>query len=888
MSWMGAMLRRVGMLMQGEKFARELGEEMRLHRERKEQELRGEGASKEEARYAANRAFGNAMWLREESREHWGWRWLEDFGKDLRLAARMLVRNPGFTGVAVLTLGLGIAVNATMFSLVSAFLLQRVPGREPERVAVISSVNPSQGMQPDTNPISAPNYLAWREASHVFTDMAAADEYRTVSLSSRGQPEALRSAAVSPNYFSVLGVWAQLGRTFSDGEDQPGRDHLVILSHELWEQRFGSEAGLIDQTIRLNRENYTVIGVMPASFRLLGFTPKLWTPLTMTAADQSEAARKDRSLRLFGRLRPGATLEQARAEMATLARRAEENFPETEKGWGTAVRTLPDFLAYVFGNRSGLTVIMTAVGFVLMIACANVAGLLLARATRRRKELAICIALGADRLRIVRQLLTEGLAIALLGGGMGLVLTYWGIRFVRSSMTYFNETVSAVLSLDWRVLLFALGVSLVCTVLCGLVPSLRASRTDVTENLKEEGHAASANRSHVRLRSVMVAAEVALAVFLLVGTGLLFQGAFLIEHQDLGFRADHLLTAKVRLDKAQYEGASQQMRFVREVIPRLQHIPGTEAVAATSDLPASGPGSVALEIKGQPKAPEGEELSAVDVIVTVDYLRAAGIPLLRGRTFRESDNAAAPRVVLVNQEFVHRHLQDHEALGKQIRLDAAGGTPEWSEIVGVVGNVKWYSEMTREDPEVYEAFLQRPVASFSLMVRTTSDPNSLASALRDGVVQVDAELPLIRVMSMPGVIERQDAGNLFFSRVLGSFATLALILAGIGIYGVVAYSVGQRTHEIGIRIALGAGSPEVLRMILWQGGKMTAIGAVIGVAMALPLPTLFDSMFYGLHVREPLLYLIVPLAILAVAALAAYVPARRATSVDPIKALRME
>lgn len=838
--------------------------------------------------------LGGVAQTEESYRERRGVPIFEVLLQDLRLGARMLRKNPGFTAIAVATLALGIAVNATMFSLVSAFLLRRPPGREPERVAVVTSVNPVQGFQPDAHPVSAPNYLAWREANDVFTDMAAADEYRTVSLTSQGQPaasgqpEALRSAAVSPNYFSVLGVSPQLGRTFSTGEDQPGRNRVVILGYETWEQHFGSDASVIGRAIRLNRENYTVIGVMPASFRLLGFTPQLWTPLVLSAADQTAAAHNDRSLYVFARLKPGVSLEQARVEMVTLGRRVGERFPETEKGWGTAVRTLPDFLVYGFGIRSALAVMMTTVGFVLMIACANVAGLLLARAAGRRKELAIRIALGAGRLRIVRQLLTEGLMIALLGGSAGLLLTDWGIHFVRTSLT-FNEAISAVpLSLDWNVLLFTLGVSLVCAVLCGLAPSLKASQTDINRDLKDESRAASMSRSQSRLRTVMVTGEIALALFLLVGTGLLFRGIFLIEHQNLGFRTDHLLTAGVTLDNARYKDASQQIRFVQDLIPRLQQIPGTEAVAAGSDLPATGPSTVTLKIKGQPDLPANQPLSALDSVVTSDYFRAAGISLLRGRTFTEMDNAAAPRVVLVNQEFVHRLLQDQEPLGTQIRLEVSGPLHEWSEIVGVVANVKTYSESTVDDPEVYEPFFQRPVPSFSLMVRSGSDPNGLAPALRNAVAQMDGELPVDRVMSMPAVLDLQKAGNPFFVRVLGCFALLALILAAIGIYGLVAYSVGQRTHEIGIRMALGARSPDVLRMVLWEGTKMTAIGGAIGLTMALPLPKIFDAIFYGLHLREPRLYIIVPMAILAVAILATYIPARRATRVDPMVALRYD
>ena len=871
----------------------DLDAELAAHLDLAVEENLQRGMSAEEARRNALIRFGGREQAREQHREARGLPMLELLLQDVRYAARQLVKSPGFTAAAVLTLALGIAVNATMFSMVSAFLLRRPPGRDPERVAVVSSVNPAPGFHVDVSRVSAPNYLAWREGNHVFTDMAAADDDRTVSLTAQGalatgsQPEALRSAAVSPNYFGLLGVSPELGRTFSDGEDQPGHDHVVIISHQLWGQRFGNDTSLIGRSVRLNRENYTVIGVMPASFRLLGYTPQLWTPLVLRATDQTAAGRKERSLRVFARLKAGVTLEQARAEFATLGKRAEENFPETEKGWGVALRTLPDFLIYDFSIGNALAVMMTTVGFVLMIACANVAGLLLARASGRRKELAIRIALGAGRVRIIAQMLTEGLVIAFLGGAMGLLLAYWGIDFVRASLT-FNEAISAVpLSLDRNVLVFALVVSLVCAVLCGLVPALNASRTDINTNLKDESRATSPSQSQKRLRTLMVAGEIALALFLLLGTGLLFRGIFLIEHQNLGFQADHLLTAGVTLDDARYKDASQRTLFVRDLLARLQHIPSAEAVAIASDLPATGPESVAFQIKGQPELPADQRPSALDVVISPDYFRATGITLLRGRTFTEDDSASALRVVVVNQEFVRRHLQDQEVLGKQIRLDV-NGAQEWSEIIGVVSNVKTHSEETRDDPEVYEPFLQRPVPSFSLMVRASSDPSSLAPALRDAVAQADAELPLASVMSMPALIERQRGGDPFFVRVLGSFALLALILAAIGIYGLIAYSVGQRTHEIGIRVALGAGRTNVARMVLWEGLKVSAVGGTVGLALALPLPKIFDAMFYGLHVREPKLYFIVPLVILSVAMLATYIPARRATRVDPIVALHQQ
>ncbi|HEY6371952.1 MAG TPA: ABC transporter permease [Candidatus Sulfotelmatobacter sp.] len=813
---------------------------------------------------------------------------METMIQDLRYGLRQLRRNPGFTVVAVLTLALGIAVNTTMFSLVSAFLLRRPPGREPERVAVVTSVDPAQGFQADATPVSVPNYLAWRQANHVFADMAAADEYRTVSLTLEGKAEALRSAAVSSNYFSALGVTPQLGRVFQSGEDQAGRDHLVVLSHEIWERRFGSDASLVGRTIRLNREPYTVIGVMPASFRLLGFTPQLWMPLVLTAADQTPAARKNRSLFVFARLNPGIPLEQARAEFVTLARRAEENFPDTEKGWGAMVRTLPDFLIYSLSIRGALAILMTTVAFVLMIACANVAGLLLARSAARRKELAIRCALGAARLRMIQQLLTEGLLIAFLGGGVGLLFSYWGIQLVRVGMS-FNDAISAVpFTLDWNVMLFAAGLCLVSAVLCGLAPSLSASRTDVTTNLKDESRTASPSLSHTRLRTIMVAGEIALALFLLVGTGLLFRGLFVIEHQDLGFQADHLLTASVTLDSARYNDASRQTLFVQGLLSRLQNLPGAEAVAATSDLPATAPGTVALHIKGQPEQPASQGPSALNFVITTDYFRTAGISLLHGRAFHETDDRTAPGVVVVNQKFADQYLHGQEPLGKQIRLEVNGGAPGWSEIVGVVGNVKSYSEATRDDPTVYEPLLQRPTSSFSLMLRTNSDPNALASALRSSVAQMDVDLPLTRVMSMPAVIETQRAGNPLFLSALATFALLALLLAAIGIYGLIAYSVGQRTHEIAIRMALGAKAEDVLRMVLGEGVKMTAIGAAVGLVMSLPLPKVFGAIFFDLHVSDPRVYFIVPVAILIVAIFATYIPARRAAQVDPMSALRQE
>jgi len=808
--------------------------------------------------------------------------------QDLRYGLRQLVKNPGFSAVAVVTLALGIGINATMFSLVSSVLLRRAPGAEPERVAVVSGIDPGNAYQPDTATISIPNYLAWREANHVFTEMAAADEYRSASLTGQHESESLRSAVVSTNYFDVLGVTAQLGRTFVPVEDQSGRDHVVVLSHKLWERRFGADPSIVGRTIRLNRENYNVVGVMPKAFHFIGFLPELWTPLVITPDDRGVTAHKDRPLYLFGRMKPGVTIEQARSEFATLAHRAEKDFPESEKGWGATARTLPDFLVYGFGIRAGLAVMMTTVGFVLMIACANVSGLLLARAAARRKELAVRLSLGAGRPRIIRQLLTEGLIIALLGGSLGLLLAYRGIEIMRAAMR-FNEAFDALgLKLDLNVILFTVGVSVSCALLCALAPALKASRADITTGLKDESRSASSGRSHARLRTVLVTGEIAMALFLLVGTGLLFVSIFRLEHQNLGFQTEHLLTAGVSLDAAKYKDADHQAAFVRDLLPRLQQIPGAQAVAVISDLPASGPGTVTVRIQGQPELPAGQVLTAADFVITPDFFRTSGMTVLRGRSFTEQDNGLAPRVIMVNQKFVDRYLAGEDPIGKQIHLEVTGTSTGWSQIVGVVNNVKRYAETSAEDPNVYEAFPQRPTSAFALMVRATGEPNSLIASLRNAVAQVDSELPLSRLMSMAAVINRQTGGDTFFSRALAAFAFLALVLAAIGIYGLIAYSVGQRTYEIGIRMAMGARSQDILRMIFRQGVRMAFIGGAIGLAMAIPLPKVFDAILIDANVHEPILYVVVPIVILAVAILATYIPARWAARVDPIDALRQE
>jgi predicted permease len=859
--------------------------EVESHVQLESERLQQEGLSAEDAQAAARRAFGNVTQAEERFYESSRWLFWDHLWQDLRFGARMLVRNSGFATFAIVTLALGIAVNATMFSLVSAFLLQRPPGRSAEKVIVATSVDPASVFLPDASPVSAPNYLAWRERTDIFAEMAAADEDRSVTLTGQFQPESVPSAAVTANYFHVLAVEPQLGRTFLAGEDQPGRNEVLILGHELWQRRFGADPNVIGRTVRLNRENYTIIGVMPKSFRFLGFTPQLWTPLTFSAKDHTAEARNDRSLYLFSRLQPGVSLETAKAQIATIARNTEKEFPDLEKGWGATMRTLPNFLIYNFNINIALTILMTTVTFVLLIACANVAGLLLARASARRKELAIRLSLGASRLRTVRQLLTESLVIAIAGGALGLVIAYSGINFVRARLA-FNEIFRVVpVSLDRNVLYFALAVSIVSALLCGIAPAFSASRTNINENLKDESRTASAGHSGTRLRLVLVTGEIALASLLLIGTGLLIHAIFAVEHQNMGFTPDHLLTASVNLDKAHYENPDQQTRFIENALLQLRHIPGATGVAVASDLPATGGSNVTVLVKGKSDVNTNQLPTTRHVVVSSDYLLVAGIPLLHGRNFTETDTVSAPRVVLVNQTFAKRYL-GQQAVGQQIRLKLSGAPPDWSEVVGVVANVKTFSEGTDEDPEVYETVLQRQLPSFYFMIRSDADPNSLASALGSAIARIDAELPLGHVMSMPAVIETQRGGNSLFLAILGAFALFALLLAGIGIYGLIAYSVNQRSHEIGIRMALGAKHSDVLRMILWDGTKMAIWGGLAGLPLALALPTIFNSLIAGFPFHEPRVYFVVPISVFVVALFATYIPARRATTVNPMSSLR--
>lgn len=868
----------------------ELSESIREHIDEKIADLIDEGMMREDAERLARREFGNVTLIEERSREVWQWLPVESIAADVRFALRQLIKSPGFTITAVLTLALGIAVNGTVFSIVSAWLMPTLPERNADKVVVVSAVNPYDNFVPDVHEVSSPTYASLLADRQVFAEAAAEHDDLPGTLGGeQEQPEAIHYAAVTPNYFSIFGAAPLLGRGFLPGEEQPGRNHVVVLSHALWERRFGSDPGIVGRTIRLNRNDYTVIGVMGADFRLMWLSPQLWMPLTFTATDFAPDARRFRDLMVFAQLSPGITLAQANAEARRLASRAATDYPDIEGRCGASVRTLKDYLVHSFNIAQSLAVMMTAVGFVLLIACANISGLLLTRAAGRQKELAIRASLGASRWRIVRQLFLEGLTIALIGGGAGLVLTWSGIRLMRSLLT-FNEGIAAVpLTLDGKVLGFAAGLTLISAVLASIAPAWKASRTEISTDLKSEGRAATAGRGRNRLRALLVGGEIAMALFLLTGTGLLIRGIYALDHQKLGFRTDHLLTAGLVLD-FRYPDAAAHERFVRELLRRLHEIAGVEYAAVTLNLPSGGAEQVKLHIQGVTEPRLSQQRITEHVTVTPEFFAAAGIAALHGRTFTDQDNANTPRVVVVNQRFVERYIADGDAVGRLVKMEVNDGTPPvWERIVGVVSNIKSYSEETRIDPLVYEPFEQRPTAGmFSVMLRGEAAPENMIPSLRHAVAALDPELPLLNVMSMEKVIDKQHNGNPVFVKILGTFAGLALALAAIGIYGLIAYSARQRTQEFGIRLALGAQQSDISRMILREGLKITLIASSIGLLMALPLGRLFASMFPGLQFTSPGIYPAVGVVMILVALAATYGPARRAMKVDPTTALRSE
>ena len=811
---------------------------------------------------------------------------------DLRYVIRMLRKSPGFTAATVITLALGIAANTSIFSLLSGVLLRKPPVKDPDRVMTVLSTTRVKGWDQNLqNPSSALDFIAWRDGNHVFENMAATDPWKSFNLTGEGEVEHITGMRVSANYFDLLGVSAALGRTFLPREDQPAHQQVVVLSHELWKNRYQSDSKVYGRTLKLDDQDYTIIGVMPEAFKLWIFPARVWIPLVFSSDQLGPKGGESQPFYVFGRLKPGATPQGAQAEMTTLARHLEPDSAKTEKDWETMVLSFQEFQIQYARVRAALLLLMGAVGFVLLIVCANVAGLLLARAAARQHEMAVRAALGANRLRLIRQLFSESLLTALLGGAMGVLLAWWGIKLLHASLNFNDFVRTMEFGIDPPVLTFTLAVSLLTVLLFGLLPGLQASKPDCHENLKEGGRTGTSGKSASRTWRVLVIGQVAWTLVLLTGAGLMIK-AFLDEvGVDPGFNRRQLLTANLSLPSTRYPSPSRQAAFFQQVLGQVQNLPGVRSAAVTACLPlAAEAGKVPFSIEGQPSVlPAQRPRARYYAAVSSGYFLTMEIPLIEGRTFTDFDNANAPAVALVNEAFVQRFFPKGSALGRHISIDSGSSGIGWSEIVGVVGNVKDWAGQPGHDPQIYGSYLQSPSASSKLVARSTLDSGALAPSLRRVVQAVDKDQPLDNVMTMAQVIDaRGEAGDRLMGQLLGIFAGLALLLAVVGIYGIVAYNVTQRTHELGIRMALGAEQRDLLKLVLGEGTRLCAIGLVLGLGASLLLPRLLASAFTGFYVQATPVFLIVSVLMVLGSVLATYIPARRASKVDPMVALRYE
>jgi predicted permease len=864
---------------------REFDDEIRAHLELLTERYVRQGMAQDEAASAARRQFGNVTLLQEVNREMRGLRFIETLFQDLRYGVRVLKKNPGLTCVAVLTLALGIGANSAIFSVVNAVLLRSLPYRDPDRLVLVSHFRAIG----ERNNASGADFLEWRDQAKAF-DQIAAYNTGTADLTGSGEPERLNAGRVSADLFATLGVAPALGRAFTQAEDKHSGPPAVILSDGLWRRRFGGDPQVIGRAITLGGQSRTVVGIMPYGFRFPEESD-LWLPLALNAA-QELGRQGVVLLSVLARLKPGVTPEAAGADLSVILERQRQAFPNRYSGAQIRVIGLSESLV---GNvRLALLVLFGAVSFVLLIACANVANLLLARSAARQKEMAIRAAIGAGRLRLVRQLLTESLLLSAAGGVAGLLAAKWCVKLLVATnpggIARIEESSSSFL-VDGRVLGFTCAVVLLTSLIAGIFPALQASKTDVNETLKAQSGARSGHGEARRALSALMIAELALAMVLLVGAGLMIKSFLHLMAVPKGYNPDGVLTLDLRPSGAKYPPLSLQRRaYFQEALDRVRNLPGIQSASLAGSLPFIGPTlRMPIHIEGRPRFGPGKA-PVIDLnSISPEHLQTMGIEMRDGRPFTSQDGAEAPPVVIINNTLARRFFPKENPIGHRLLMGTTTRT-----IVGVAADTCNRGLDRDAYPEIYMPFTQNRGHEASLVLRAAPDQNNptglsaLAAAIRNQVRAVDPNVPVNQVITMDERLLNSVAGRRFQMLLLGVFAGLALLIAMVGIYGVISYAVSQRTHEIGIRMALGAQARDVLRMVIWRGMSLALIGVALGLAAAFALTRVMKNLLFEVSATDPATFAVIALLLISVALIASYIPARRATKVDPLQALRHE
>jgi predicted permease len=807
--------------------------------------------------------------------------------QDLRYAVRSLLRSPGFSIIATLTLALGIGANTAIFSVINTVLLKPLPYASPERLVTVWHLYPSQGGM--EAPVSVPGFRDYSAQTRLFERAAVENDAWAPNLTGQGEPERLSAARVSGEFFNVYGVTPLLGRTLRPDEAQAGTHHVVVLSYGLWNRMTGGDRGVIGRSLQLNGEAYEIVGVMPTSFRdFFNRGTQLWTPIVFRPEQYADGNRTNEFLSFTARLAPGVTLERAAAEMHAFALRLRADYPDQySRDWDLLVRSLAEQSA---GNvRLALLILLGAVGFVLLIACANVANLQLARTAARSREVAVRVALGASPRRLMRQLLTESVLLSLVGGAVGLLVALWGVPALLSLQPG-NLPPAGEVEVDATVLAFALLVSVGTGLLFGIMPAVQVARANLHDALKEGGRGTAGDRGGLALRRALVVTTVALAFTLLAGAGLLVRSFARVTSVDPGFRPSHLLTFQVALPAVKYPNDTVRVAALDRITAAVAAAPGVTAAGGTSVVPFGGSwmtSSFAIEGYQVPENSNGPWGDYREV--TPGYLPALGVALLRGRQFTDQDRKGAPLVAIVDDGLVRRYWPDSDPIGKRITYDdPADSAARWIEVVGVVRHTLHEGLDAESRVQVYCPLAQGDMPFLSLVVRTTGDPLASVAAMRAAVRSVDPDVPLSQIRTMDALIERATGPRRFSMLLLGSFAALAMILASIGLYGVMSQLVTQRSREIGVRVALGADAGAVLGLVLGQGARLALLGVAIGLAASLAVTRVMTRMLFDVSATDPVTFVVIPLLLIGVALVASYLPARRATKVDPIVALRAE